>query len=109
MKPMCQPDVLRCVVDRTREVFPRAERVLLFGSRARGDARPDSDYDLLVVVPDLPARAGRSVALRLALRGLGVAFDILVLTPREFRELQQSRAQLAGAMLRDAVVLHEAA
>jgi predicted nucleotidyltransferase len=32
-------------------VQPRPGRVLLFGSRARGDARPDSDLDLLVVMP----------------------------------------------------------
>ena len=32
-------------------VQPRPGRVLLFGSRARGDARPDSDFDLLVVMP----------------------------------------------------------
>ena len=32
-------------------VHPRPGRVLLFGSRARGDARPDSDFDLLVVMP----------------------------------------------------------
>ena len=31
-------------------------RIILFGSRARGDARDDSDYDILVVVDDLPAR-----------------------------------------------------
>ena len=30
----------------------RAEAVLLFGSRARGDERPDSDWDLCVVLPD---------------------------------------------------------
>ena len=32
-------------------VEPRTKRLLLFGSRARGDARPDSDFDLLVVMP----------------------------------------------------------
>jgi hypothetical protein len=41
------------------------ERVYLFGSKARGDAGPDSDYDLMVIVPDdAPAERRRS---RLAL------------------------------------------
>ena len=31
----------------------RLERVVLFGSRARGDARPDSDYDVAVFIRDL--------------------------------------------------------
>lgn len=36
---------------------PRLERVVLFGSRARGDARPDSDYDVAVFLRDMPDRA----------------------------------------------------
>jgi uncharacterized protein len=41
----------------------RIERVVLFGSRARGDARPDSDYDVAVssrISPGSPKRWGRS-------------------------------------------------
>jgi uncharacterized protein len=34
----------------------RVERVVLFGSRARGDARPDSDYDVAVFLKDLADR-----------------------------------------------------
>ncbi|HEY6578387.1 MAG TPA: nucleotidyltransferase domain-containing protein [Rhizomicrobium sp.] len=36
---------------------PRLERVVLFGSRARGDARPDSDYDVAVFLRDMADRA----------------------------------------------------
>lgn len=36
----------------------RLERVVLYGSRARGDARPDSDYDVAVFLRDMPDRAG---------------------------------------------------
>ena len=108
MTPTPEPDLRATILARTREVFPQLDRLLLFGSRARGDARPDSDYDLLVVDPTVAPRAGRSVPLRLALRGLGASFDILVLTPEEFAELQQSNASLAQGLLQEAVVLHEA-
>lgn len=36
---------------------PRLERVVLYGSRARGDTRPDSDYDIAVFLRDMPDRA----------------------------------------------------
>jgi predicted nucleotidyltransferase len=35
---------------------PRLERVMLYGSRARGDARADSDYDVAVFLRDMPDR-----------------------------------------------------
>ena len=44
----------RAALDRT--YGERIERVVLFGSRARGDARPDSDYDVAVFLKDLTDR-----------------------------------------------------
>jgi predicted nucleotidyltransferase len=43
--------VLAALVERVVELY-RPERVYLFGSKARGDDGPDSDYDLMVLVPD---------------------------------------------------------
>ncbi|MGQ9688336.1 MAG: nucleotidyltransferase domain-containing protein [Desulfobaccales bacterium] len=43
--------VLAEMVRRLREAF-QPERIYLFGSKARGESGPDSDYDLLIVVPD---------------------------------------------------------
>ncbi|MEB2836899.1 MAG: nucleotidyltransferase domain-containing protein [Desulfurococcales archaeon] len=42
--------IRRVVLDEARRLGVEVERVILFGSRARGDARPDSDWDILVVV-----------------------------------------------------------
>jgi predicted nucleotidyltransferase len=55
------------------------ERIYLFGSRARGDDGPDSDYDLLVVVPDGVAPEARTSRIGYqALRGTGIAADVVV-------------------------------
>lgn len=57
------------------------ERIYLFGSVARGDAGPDSDYDLLVVVPDdAPPERRRSRLAYQALHGTGTSADLLVCT-----------------------------
>ena len=64
------------VVRRLVEAY-QPERIYLFGSTARGDVGPDSDYDLFVIVPDeaTAVRQNSDFAYR-ALRGTGVAADV---------------------------------
>jgi uncharacterized protein len=62
-------------------------QVILFGSHARGDAQPDSDVDLLVVMPFTGSRRAAQIEIRLALRDVRAAKDILVVTPEEFDRL----------------------
>lgn len=74
----------------------RPERIILFGSRARGDHRPDSDFDVLVVLPDAvdaPWRLARE--LRAAVGVIGFGKDILVTD----RDQLQSEAGLQGSIL----------
>jgi predicted nucleotidyltransferase len=60
------------------------EQIILFGSHARGDAGPDSDVDLLVVMPDRGAKREKQVEIRVALHDIPVPKDIIVSTPEEF-------------------------
>ena len=53
-------------------------RVILFGSHARGNPRPDSDLDFLVIEPQIESRNAEFVRLRNALGELGVPVDLLV-------------------------------
>lgn len=53
-------------------------RIILFGSRARGDERPDSDYDLLVILDRVDDRRATRIAIRNAFADLPVAADVLV-------------------------------
>ncbi len=90
------------------EVSP--ETIILFGSRARGEARPDSDVDLLVVEtePFSPQRNRRKEAVRLymALRNLGVSKDILLYSREEFEHWKDSLNHVVGRAYREGRVLH---
>ena len=83
------------------------ERIYLFGSRARGTAGADSDYDLLVVVPDNvpPALRGSARAYE-ALWGLPTAGDILVWTHTAFAERLHLRASLPSMVKREGRLLY---
>ena len=58
-------------------------KIVLFGSRARGDAREDSDYDLLVIVDAAKDRRALRIAIRRSFDDLAVAADVVVATTEE--------------------------
>lgn len=74
--------LLHEVVRRIREAG-NPQRIILFGSRARGDARPDSDVDLLIVEETTLPRHRRPIRYLRALLGLFLAKDVVVYTPAE--------------------------
>lgn len=85
------------------------ERVYLFGSRARGEAGPDSDYDLLMVVKEsgLPRYRREQEAFR-TLIGVGAPKDILVLTREEFDRKRTVVSSLPAAVEREGILLYAA-
>ena len=85
------------------------ERVYFFGSKARGDAGRDSDYDLLIVVPDdaQPERRRSRLAYQ-ALRGTGLAADIVVWTRSAFEERLHLRASLPSTVIAEGKLLYAA-
>jgi predicted nucleotidyltransferase len=79
-KTKMQVQIDRMVKRIVRKFHP--EKIILFGSHARGDAGPDSD--LLVVLPVEGSKREKRIEIRLALHDIKVAKDILVSTPGEF-------------------------
>lgn len=84
---MYDETVIEEAARRIRDAAPGAE-VILFGSHARGDARADSDLDLLVIEPTIAESPREEVRLRRALRGLGLFADLIVVSAAEASRLR---------------------
>jgi len=80
---MIDSRTLNEIIDRI-QVCLHPEKIILFGSYARGNPTEDSDVDLLVVAPtDLPAKERFSFVSRL-LGDYHAAFDVVFKTPEEY-------------------------
>lgn len=100
--------VLDEIVRRLVEAY-EPERIYLFGSKARGDTGADSDYDLMLVVPDDAREELRRSRLAYeVLRGTGVAADVLVCTHSYFEDRLHLRASLPATIIREGRLVHAA-
>ena len=104
--PMVDAQTLEEAVRRLATQF-EADRVILFGSYARGAADEHSDVDLLVLGRFQGNRRSLMVAMDRALRGLGFARDIVVMTPEEFERDRQIPGTLARPAALEGKVLYE--
>jgi predicted nucleotidyltransferase len=83
------------------------ERIYLFGSYARGEVTPDSDYDLMVVVPDsAPPDRRRSRLAYEVLWGTGTGADVLVWTRDSFDNRLHLRASLPATVVREGKLVY---
>jgi predicted nucleotidyltransferase len=92
-----------------REIKPR--QIILFGSHARGDARPDSDLDFLVVEdgPFDAKRSRRAAMTRLSelLFDYFIPMDFLVFTPEEIEKWKDAMNHVIAHALKEGKVLYE--
>jgi predicted nucleotidyltransferase len=104
--PPVTPELLADIVRRI-VVVADPLKIILFGSHARGEARPTSDLDLLVIAEsDLP-RYRRSPPLYLALSKIMIPMDISVYTPAEVEEWSSARRAFVTTAIREGKVLYE--
>jgi len=85
------------------------EKIILFGSHARGEAGPDSDADLLVVMRVAGSRRKKAAEIHLALWGIDLAADILIFTPEQIEKYKDIIGGIIYPALREGKVVYERA
>ena len=84
------------------------QRVIVFGSHARGNVRPDSDIDLLVIVDDdTPREALSARSVYEARSGYHGAVDILPCRASTLASRARAKGSFADIVLREGVVVYE--
>jgi uncharacterized protein len=100
-------DVLAEIVRRI-VLVAAPERIVLFGSAARGEAGPNSDLDLLVIKPGDYHRGRLTDAIYRSLIGVGEAVDIVVVTPEDVERYRDALGLVIGPALREGRVIYDA-
>jgi uncharacterized protein len=97
---------INLATDRLVKIF-HPQRIILLGSQARGMADAHSDVDLLVVASFHGQRRKLQVKMDRALRGNGIARDIILLTPEEFERDKNIPGTIARPAMIEGKVLYE--
>ena len=98
------PEVLECLVERFDPL-----KIMLFGSRVNGTADEASDFDLLVVLPELTDKHATMVAMLLALGRFGVPVDVIPTDPSEIARIGTNPGTVLADALSSGRVLYERA
>ena len=96
------PEITRCIVQTSNP-----EKIILFGSYARGTAGADSDLDLLVIVPAAQHLRQESLRVRRSLRGMLASVDIVIATSEQIKRLGNTAGLIYQSALREGKVLYE--
>jgi len=92
-------------IDLLRRAAPGAT-IIVFGSWARGEAKEDSDLDVLVIEPEVTSQLEEAVRLRDVLRPLGIGVDVLVVSRRTFEYWADTPNTIYNEALREGRVFH---
>ena len=106
--PVTETETLR----RLTELLARAAKpkyIILFGSQARGDGSEDSDFDVMVVEPEIANRGEEMVRLGRLLRSLDIAVDLLVVSAEKFEYWRDTPGNVYFEAASEGKILYEAA
>jgi predicted nucleotidyltransferase len=100
-------DITDEIVLRIRKTM-NPKQIILFGSRARGDEHPDSDFDILVIAESRQPRFKRSAPIYAEVADLPCELDAVVYTQEEVDDWMDVPKSLVSTALHDGIVLYEA-
>jgi predicted nucleotidyltransferase len=83
------------------------EKIILFGSHARGDADVNSDLDLLVIVDGIEQLRKESTRVRRALRGLLIPIDVILASSEQIERLRDEKGLIYHNALAEGKILYE--
>jgi predicted nucleotidyltransferase len=101
------PEKMQAAIERL-VAAAQPTKIILLGSRARGDADDRSDVDLLVIKPRVENRYEELVALDSALAGILMPVDILLVSAAEFEERAEQPGTVERAARKEGRVLYAA-
>jgi predicted nucleotidyltransferase len=84
-------------------------KIILFGSRAKMRAKAGSDADLLIIMPVTGSRRKTATQIDLALFGIRIPLDLIVVTPEDVQKSQNRPGTLIYTALKEGKVVHERA
>ena len=103
--PRATARLIQSMVRRLVERFD-PDQIILFGSHARGQAGPDSDVDLLVVMPFEGSKRAKQVEMRVALHDIPVAKDVILASPAELDAYRDVPGTIIRPALLEGTVLY---
>ena len=83
-------------------------RIILFGSATRGEMGPDSDVDVMVVMPNGTHRRDTAMYLHQCMLGMGIAVDFVVATPAVLEKYKDTRGLIYRNIIREGMELYAA-
>lgn len=86
----------------------KPKRIILFGSRGRGDAAADSDFDVMVVEEKPTNRFAEMIRLNRLLRSIDIAVDLLVVSEEKFQYWRDTPGNVYHEAASDGKILYEA-